>query len=209
MSKYCYEGSAVLINKFDVRDITDLDKIERNYVSVRDDELRVFPRRGDLLLDYYKSIHKHLFQDMYTWNGQLRDVPIARNGVKFCPPEEIEKRLDTLLKALANECYLMEFAREIVFLRLAYYLGELNNIHPFRDGNGRTQRSFVEIIAKLNGLELDFGKATKDEMVMASRQAENHEYSLFEHMIEKISTPMSDSETTAYRQQVLSDKYIN
>ena len=160
-------------------------------------------------MNYYKSIHEHLFQDMYTWNGQLRDVPIARNGVKFCPPEEIENRLDTLLKELASERYLIDFSKEIVFLRLAYYLGELNNIHPFRDGNGRTQRSFVEIIAKINGFELDFGKATKDEMIMASRQAENHEYTLFEHMLDKISTIIPDSETAVYRQQVLLDEYRN
>ena len=204
MSKYCYLDSAVLINKFDVRSGVDLEEIERHYVSMRYDELRVFPMKGDLSSAYYMAIHRHLFQDMYTWNGQLRDVPIARNGVKFCPPEEVPVRLDKLLNRLSEENYLSNCIPDELIARLAYYFGELNNIHPFRDGNGRTQRSFVDVVAKLNGLELDFGKASKDEMVAASIQAKRQEYLLFQALFEKISSPLEESTVLTFRKQVLS-----
>ena len=53
-------------------------------------------------------------------------------------------------------------------LRLSYYLSEINALHPFREGNGRTQRLFIEILAERAGYEVDFSNVTAEEMIQAS-----------------------------------------
>lgn len=54
---------------------------------------------------------------------------------------------------------------------LAHYLGEINAIHPFREGNGRTQRAFVNQVALMNGFYLDFSLITDKEMLEASHHS--------------------------------------
>lgn len=69
---------------------------------------------------------------------------------------------------------------------MAYYLGELNMIHPFREGNGRTQRIYIEQLCKNNGrFEIDFSEITKDEMLNASIQSAKSNNELLEEIIFK------------------------
>lgn len=54
------------------------------------------------------------------------------------------------------------------FNRLAYYMAELNVIHPFREGNGRAIREFIRLLALKNGYELNWGNVDKDLLMQAS-----------------------------------------
>lgn len=67
--------------------------------------------------------------------------------------------------------------------RLAYYIGEINAIHPFREGNGRTQRMFIECLALKNGFSLGFAKISNEEMLEASVQTFNLEYKLMSKLL--------------------------
>lgn len=69
--------------------------------------------------------------------------------------------------------------------RLAYYLSEINVIHPFREGNGRTQRLFIYYLSHSIGFQLDFNKITKYEMLEASVRAFAMDYSMMEKIIYK------------------------
>ena len=72
-------------------------------------------------------------------------------------------------------------------LRLAYYLSEINVIHPFREGNGRTQRLFIEYLAEDNGYSVDFSQVTSDEMIRSSAEAFACQYDSMNQLFQRIT----------------------
>lgn len=87
------------------------------------------------------------------------------------------------MRKLEKENYLENLNIEMLAERLAYYIGEINAIHPFREGNGRTQRMFIECLALKNGFSLDFAKISNEEMLEASVQTFNLEYKLMSKLL--------------------------
>ena len=133
---YCYPGSSVLKNRLGLRDQAELDAFEALITAQRGEE--PLPR-GGFRLRHYRAIHHHLFQDVFEWAGKCRTVRIAKGGSMFCYPECIEGEMrEAVHKSCAPDDFLRNLpARE--FARLsADFLAELNAIHPFREGNGRT-----------------------------------------------------------------------
>lgn len=142
---------------------------ERDYSSVRQTELMMQGVTGDLSFKHLCSIHKQLFQDIYTWAGKTRTVDISK-GTVFCLVQFIEMQFEDLYRKLKKENFLKDITDKAEMSeRLAFYLCELNMIHPFREGNGRTQRIYIEQLCLNNGrFDIDFTEATKDEMISAS-----------------------------------------
>ena len=120
----------------------------------------------------------------YEWAGEIRTVNIFK-GNRFCRCDYIEPQINKLLSKLKDENYLKDYDKEKVAERLAYYLGEINVIHPFREGNGRTQRLFIEHLADSLGYSLDLNLITRDEMLEASVRAFALDYRLMEEIISK------------------------
>jgi cell filamentation protein len=151
---YCYPDTTVLINKLNLRDQAKLDAFEAEITTQRAAE--PFPA-GRLSYAHYRAIHRHLFQDVYTWAGNVRNVRISKDGSMFCYPEHIDGEMRKLFGELRDSKYFQglrsdEFAREA-----AHFLSELNAIHPFREGNGRTQFALLILLAERTGhpLRLD------------------------------------------------------
>ena len=142
---------------------------ERDYSSVRQTELMMQGVTGDFSFKHLCSIHKQLFQDIYTWAGKTRTVDISK-GTVFCLVQFIEMQFEDLYRKLQKENFLKDITDKAEMSeRLAFYLCELNMIHPFREGNGRTQRIYIEQLCLNNGrFDIDFTEATKDEMISAS-----------------------------------------
>lgn len=185
-AKYCYPGTNVLKNKLDIRDLDRLHEAERDYSSVRQAELSNMGVTGDFSFKHLCSIHKQLFQDVYSWAGKTRTADISK-GTIFCLVQFIESQFDDLYRKLKKENFLADIADEKEMgKRLAFYLGELNMIHPFREGNGRTQRIFIEQLCLNNGrFEIDFTEITKEEMIAASVRSANASNDMLEELIEK------------------------
>ena len=185
-AKYCYPGTNVLKNKLDIRDLDRLHEAERDYSSVRQAELSNMGVTGDFSFKHLCSIHKQLFQDVYSWAGKTRTVDISK-GTIFCLVQFIESQFDDLYRKLKKENFLADIADEKEMgKRLAFYLGELNMIHPFREGNGRTQRIFIKQLCLNNGrFEIDFTEITKEEMIAASVRSANASNDMLEELIEK------------------------
>lgn len=181
---YCYPGTNVLINKLNIRNNEILHEAERDYSSVRQAELSNKSVTGDFSLQHLCSIHKHLFQDIYTWAGKIRTVDISK-GTVFCLVQFIDAQFEDLYKKLKMENFLTDITdKKEMSVRLAFYLGELNMIHPFREGNGRTQRVYIEQLCQINGrFEMDFTEVTKEEMLEASVQSANESNDLMEKLI--------------------------
>ena len=182
---YCYPDSTVLKNKLDIKDWETLEKAEREITGLKAVQFSDSPFPDELNFNYIKKLHKFLFQDIYNWAGETRKVDISKGNI-FCQHELIEVNADFLMNELKAENYLLD-TTDIV-KRLAYYLGDLNSIHPFREGNGRIQRLFVAELARRAGYDLDFSGITPEEMIVASDEAFRHNYEPLEQIVAKSLT---------------------
>lgn len=184
--KYCYPGTNILRNKFDIRDADTLYQIERELTMARYFALEKEGITGNFSLKHLRSIHGYLFQDIYEWAGKLRTVDISK-GTVFCLTPFIEPQFEELYRTLKKEGFLKGITdRQLLSERLAFYLGEINMLHPFREGNGRTQRMYIEQLCKNNGrFEIHFSKSSKEEMLQASIESAVCNYTSMEKLIYK------------------------
>src|SRR5215213_4920907 len=145
---YCYPGTTVLINKLNLRKQDELSAFELEISTQRATEPLPF---GLYSQTHYLAIHKHLFQDVYEWAGKIRTVRISKKGAPFCFPENIDKEMKSLFSELAEQKHFRGLTSEDFAKKAAHFLAELNAIHPFREGNGRTQLTFLVMLADRAG----------------------------------------------------------
>ena len=139
---YCYKGTEVLKNNFNERDPRVLSQLERMYTGARIIDLLKKPLDGNFDIAHLKKIHHYIFQDIYPWAGTIRTVNISKE-ILFCDAQYIEKELNKIFLQLKQEQYLKNCTDKDIAKRAAYYLGEINAIHPFREGNTRTCITFL------------------------------------------------------------------
>ena len=185
--KYCYPDSNVLINKLNITDAQALAIAEREITSVKLAYAKLNPVKGNFDLKHLQDIHRFLFEDIYPWAGELRQVNIAK-GNQFCLFHNLEMYSDSIFSKLKKENYLIECGN--LPHRLAYYLSEINVLHPFREGNGRTQRLFIEYLADNAGATVDFSDVSPEEMIVASAESFACEYEKINAMFERITKQM-------------------
>lgn len=161
-SIYCYPGTSTLKNRLNIKDPVELQNVERELSVRRLTELDKRPLKDELSFDYLRKIHKELFGDLYEWAGQMRTVRISK-GFMFAYPEHINEQGKYIFRQLKNDNYLKGLSKEQFSEKLAYYKAELNVLHPFREGNGRIIRAFIQKLAESNGYYLNFDKIGKDE----------------------------------------------
>lgn len=161
---YCYPGTLILINKLETRDEQKLEAFEQFMTASRGEE--PLPR-GSLDAIHYRAIHRHLFQDVYDWAGEIRTVRIGREGHWFCYPEYIAGQLDRLFAWLRTRDGLTGRARPDFVAGATHVLSELNAIHAFRDGNGRTQMAFMAELAQRAGHPLRMDRLERETFIPA------------------------------------------
>jgi cell filamentation protein len=152
---YCYPGTDVLINKEDIRDKDELEKLERRLSA---DRLTTLPRGLPITPEGYREIHRYMLQDLYDWAGQNRWVDTGRGAAPFCLAAFIDAELTKRFAAINADKNLCGLSAEQFAARAAEHINELNAIHPFLDGNGRTQRAFLEILAEQAGHQVDLAR---------------------------------------------------
>ena len=166
-SIYCYKNSDVLINKLDIKDNKKLEEFERKIVLAKLYELRQNNQIGNFDIEHFVGIHKFLFEDIYPFAGLFRTENIAKGNFSFAEWEYIEDELMKLLNQLKEENYLQNLDKDMFIKRLSYYMAELNVLHPFREGNGRTIREFIRQLAYKNGYVLNLKNINPKEMLQA------------------------------------------
>jgi cell filamentation protein len=161
---YCYPGTTVLINLLGIRDPAELAEFEISITTQRGDEpLPV----GQLQYSDYCAIHHHLFQDVYEWAGEVRQVRIAKQGSMFCYPEHIDREMRRVFQELSGANHFRGLVAREFAARAAHFVAELNAIHPFREGNGRTQLAFLTALAREAGHPFDFGRLNPPAVLQA------------------------------------------
>ncbi len=161
---YCYPGTPVLKNKLDLRTQAELDEFE-TFMSMQRAQEPL--RKGRLTTNYYRAIHRHLFQDVYHWAGRIRTVRMTKGGSPFCFPENIDRQMHQIFSELEAENEFRDLTPEVFAAKAAHFLSELNAMHPFREGNGRTQTSFLLILADQAGHPLDLERLDPNAMLHA------------------------------------------
>ncbi|EGQ2318006.1 cell filamentation protein Fic [Campylobacter coli] len=177
-----FDKFLIKTNKIGAKSLDELFRKERMITNKKALELGKNPIKGNFDYQHLKDIHKALFEDVYTWAGQDRMqmglkekfAKYAPNGaiINFVPGKELDKYSKIIFDELAKNNYpknskdLNHFAKN-----LAKFMGEINALHPFREGNGRTQRIFLNELAKNAGYKLDLNLISKHKMIHACVEA--------------------------------------
>lgn len=197
--------NGVLKNKLGATDedglaVLEADSVKRRLVEV---ELEP-PPEGDFDAEHLKAIHRHLFQDVYEWAGRSRDEHVTLSdgtvatepilskaeGQPFLVGPAIPAALDDISTQLREANNLRGLPRKEFAESAADVMIELNDVHPFREGNGRTQRAFMRELAKEAGYDFDFSVISAARMIQASVAAhEQGDPSMMRRMFDEISDP--------------------
>ena len=164
---YTYPGTDTLRNRLGITEEKTLTEAERRLTQARGAEAArlTFPATAD----GYRSLHRHLFQDLYDWAGQDRTVNIAKGGSSFAAVPYLARELDKLFAdARAKEGF-RGLPRDEFFDRLGNHINEINAIHPFREGNGRTMRHHAAQLARDAGHPIRIASIDKTAWMEASR----------------------------------------
>lgn len=149
---YVYPGTAVLKNKLDLRDPEELDRAERRLVQTR---IQEGAPAGRFDLAHLRAIHRHLFQDVYEWAGELRTLEISKGGSQFQFRQYIETGMADVHRRLEASSFLRGLNRADFAREAGKIIGDVNYVHPFREGNGRTQALYLQQLAAQAGHKLD------------------------------------------------------
>ena len=167
-SVYCYKGTNTLVNKLNIKDPISLENYETSFVALKLMALNKKGITGNFDVEHVVSIHKFLFEDIYPFAGLFRNENIAKDYFQFAQWEYIESELTRLLNELKNENFLIGLSKDEMSKRLAYYWAELNVLHPFREGNGRTTREFLRQLALKNNYILNLQNVDSKALLDAS-----------------------------------------
>lgn len=183
---YCYPGTDVLRNTAGLTSVRALEAFETAMTFARSEE--PLPN-GRLSASHYRAIHHHLFQDVYAWAGRYRTVRLNKGASTFCYPEHIAREMQRLFAWLKERNHLRGvdargFAREA-----AHFLADLNAIHPFREGNGRTQLTFLALLAQRTGHPLDLERLDAPAMLAAMIASFNDNEAPLEAIIQSLVDP--------------------
>lgn len=172
--QYLYDNG-VLINKFGIREEISLENLERELSLCNAAGLQAEISRGRydrvrFSLDLLREFHHRLFHDLYDWAGDPRRCEISKDGSQFCFSEHIPSYALTIFPLLDDERPDPQDLHASA-LRIAHWWSEINALHPFRDGNGRATRLFIQAWAHSRGLLLDYSKMDGQSIIQAGRKA--------------------------------------
>jgi len=165
--------AGVLRNRLGLTDPEQLRRAEAGLSAVRIAQLATRPLPGDYDLDHLQTFHRLIFGEVYDWAGELRTVAIGK-GALFCLPEDLEARAATVFDRLARADHLRGRPRRAFVDGLTEVLAEINFLHPFREGNGRTQRAFLGQLARSAGRPVRWTELDPGANVAAFRAAHLH-----------------------------------
>lgn len=208
---FFFYDNGVPKNRLGLDDAEALSLIERDLTVTRMLEIRngTAPdttRSGRFDLDHLRAIHQHIFQDIYEWAGTTRNQPMQIEGqqvraaplihkddgltpVPFVPSNQVDRSLKATLLQLQQQDHLRGLPRSEFADRAARTFSEINNAHPFMDGNGRTQREFMLQLAEQAGHPLNFDVVSAQRMSIVSLEARMGDVSGMQRLFQEISDP--------------------
>ena len=174
---YCYPGTSILKNKLHIKNDDALTIAEREITSLKLLKLYNMPILKKYDFAGLCKIHEIIFSDIYEWAGQVRLGDFFAKGSSiFCRGQYIKENANEIFGNLLNENNLCGLSKKMFIKRMAYYMGEINALHPFREGNGRTLREFFRQLSLNANYILDFSKTENKNLLLADIEAFNGQY---------------------------------
>ena len=171
ISDNCYKDTTCLINKFNIRDEEKLADIEAKITVAKSAELELQSFKEQFDDRDYRAIHRYLFIDLYDWAGEYRTVGMSKKGTPFTAPEKIPELMTNCFARLKRMNYFLDLDFDEFIDDLVDLYCTLNHIHPFREGNGRTQRVLITQLVRYNECDINFSDMNTDELMIATIHA--------------------------------------
>ena len=189
---YVNKQSGILRNKLGLRDALTLETVETQLVSAQVLIIlnESIPARFDSHL--LRSLHWRLFHQLYDWAGEYRTVVISKGSSRFAMSEHIPQQVDIVLADLENKCTSWKQHNSAIPEVVAHFYSELNAIHPFREGNGRTIRLFLLLLAIQCGWFIDWKQMTPEENITASQAAFYGDETPLKEIVSRISSVLPE-----------------
>lgn len=172
------DANGVLLNNLGLTDTASLSVAEADLSSARLIELLENPIQGDFSLAHLCAIHGHIFQDVYPWAGKPRVVDTGKGDTMFLRHQQIEERFRVVTERLSRTNFLGDFHGDLEAFseEAGTVFAEINFIHAFREGNGRTQREFLAMLATRAGFEISWAGVSDRAMIEACAESrQEHE----------------------------------
>ncbi|EFE87970.1 Fic/DOC family protein [Fusobacterium periodonticum] len=169
---YVYPGTEILINKYGIKNYEELIEIEKIITSSVWQDISEGKIKINKTFDYkhLKSLHRELFKEIYEWAGKERTVDISKAGTLFCRAMFIEEEANRIFSRLKKDNFFKDIKDKMEFSeKLGQVFLDINMLHPFREGNGRSQRLFISDLARENGYDLEWENISKEIMIEISR----------------------------------------
>lgn len=151
---YTNLNTGVLKNLLGLSNQKDLNEAEADITAAIIASIPDYPPLGEFDLEHLKNIHWEIFNAIYDWAGDTRLVEIAKERTRFANSDSLGQAAGELFKQLHDDDLLKDLPRNEFVAKLAHYYSEVNVLHPFREGNGRTERVFFSQLVALNGYRL-------------------------------------------------------
>lgn len=182
MGRLFWPDSTVLRNKLGITDANELRDAEYRLAAVRRSEIArgLAPIAATYDAEHLKALHGWLFQDIYDWAGRFRDVPISKM-TDFAPLDRIDGCLQNAARLIAETRW-GQLTDDRFAPAAAEVFGWVNWAHPFRDGNGRASRTFMDAVARISGRWLDYSAVSQAVWVQrASFSVPDHDQDRPQH----------------------------
>ena len=181
---YCFDNSCVLINKLNITDDARLEQAEQEITIAAIDKINFNPPPYDF--EYLKNIHRIIFASIYSWAGEVRIIDMSKGDTRFCHASRIEPEAEKIFTKLHSDNYFVGLSQKSLVEHLAILHDDINILHPFREGNGRTLRVFFEHIVLHCGYGVDWLQVTKDEWLTANQKAFYGDFGLLKDIFERV-----------------------
>lgn len=182
---YFTQQDDVLENKLGITDPDQLKQAEAAIVAVRTNEILQNPPKGEMDDSYLKQLHYKLFSDIYHFAGMTRTVDIAKGGSAFCYVQFLEDEQRRIFAGVHRD-FSTKMGKTAFVSRLVALSADLNALHPFREGNGRTLRLYYTLLAQRFGFTIAYDEVEPEKMIQADIQAFHGDFALLTEVYEAI-----------------------
>lgn len=194
-NKYCYPNCHVLKNKLNITDTQTLFQAELELTAKRLLELQLHPVKGNFDFKHLCQIHQRIFQDLYNWAGRPRTVDIAKSNL-FCLVQNIQEYASDIFQHYYPDCLnTKDNPKQFVHILTQHY-ADLNALHPFREGNGRSQREFTRELCLQCGYIFDLTHTSQQEMLTASIESFNGNNTKLETIFQTAILPIDNIQSS-------------
>ena len=167
----CYEGTTTLINKLGIKNEKELESSEALITAYKAASMINEPLARNFGFENYKELHSVLFEDLYDWAGKTRTIALSKTATVFTAPERIEELGSLIFARLKKLDYFTKLPKKEFITEIADLYHSLNMLHPFREGNGRTERVFFMQFIRNAGYDIDYSTLNSELLMIGSIQA--------------------------------------